>query len=161
MEEPDLKNPTPEIGPPDRPLEVLAASKVPVRVLMALAVEERSGPMTYEEIVERLKVVGVDRPPASLKRAWRGQRPLRERAVGRLNLVETFCPSHSCVLAPRLGGEKGSTGSPELTPGSYRSISGRFSGNGTGRQELLDMPNAALKIRSRPSFAPPPTSLGA
>lgn len=54
--------------------------------LMALALHERGGGMTYEEIRDRLREIGVDRPVSSLQKAWHGRGLMRKSGDGRLHL---------------------------------------------------------------------------
>ncbi|MEW6278322.1 MAG: hypothetical protein AB1758_06855 [Candidatus Eremiobacterota bacterium] len=81
-----LKRPVPTAADPlftPRALE-----RLNLRQLMLLALRERGGPMTMEEVAERLTGAGAVLPHGitSLRKAWRKAPPIRETLDGRLEL---------------------------------------------------------------------------
>ena len=55
--------------------------------LIGLAIVERGGPMTIEEIAERLAGLGVFRSVPSLRKTWHALRCLRKNGEGKLELM--------------------------------------------------------------------------
>lgn len=122
---------------PRNALTLVDAPRLKLLHLMALAVYEREGPMTYQDIRDRLLLAGVDRPISSLQKAWHGRPMLRKSRDGHFHLdledsdwtwVELVVSDHLGLfprdatsspprlkLVPRPGAQPSANAEPPLT----------------------------------------------
>jgi hypothetical protein len=73
---------------PRNALTLVDASRMKLLHLMALAIYEKGAPLSYDEIRDRLREIGVDRPVGALQKAWHGRSLLRKMRDGRFHLEQ-------------------------------------------------------------------------